>query len=361
MAPNPFNRNSHQCSQPDMPGSSGLMGQSMQSSFPAMPNDEVIEDQCTRCGMFYEDEFSSSPESDVGDDDSEAGQLHAHYNNDPSLLGNVLDGEYMSAKQRWRRFSGRPPRRYRRGHFNKYHQKNNYQKLQRYGKTCASFLPPNAFAAHRASSVKRAGSVINDLESIRRIASGKHRAENCESEVQSETASFARPMQPPPIEPAPSAQDLAVASTQASAMMWTCVRTGLMSSPGSDAGSLVGRSSSDVSNVLAGISFGISCKTHGSGGDVAEGPTGSKSRRKTGGQDDRQQRMREATTLQLSELLAGMGRVNQPFSMPRAAMPQRSLTNAGSPVPEPKATDASSEAPDADEASAGYPPWWETV
>ena len=38
--------------------------------------------------MHYEDEFSSSTESDVGDDGSEAGQLYAHYNNDPSLLGN---------------------------------------------------------------------------------------------------------------------------------------------------------------------------------------------------------------------------------------------------------------------------------
>ena len=93
-----------------------------------MSNDEVIEDQRARCGMYYEDEFSPSTESDVGDDDSEAGQLYAHYNNDPSLLGNVPYGDYMLAKQRWRRFSGRPPRRYRRGHFNKYHQKNNYQK-----------------------------------------------------------------------------------------------------------------------------------------------------------------------------------------------------------------------------------------
>ena len=105
--------------QPDMPMTSGLMGQSAQSSFPAMSNDEVIEDQGTRCGMYYEDEFSSSTESDVGDDDAEAGQLYAHYNNDPSLLGNVLYGGYMLAEQRWRRFSGRPPRRYRRGHFNK--------------------------------------------------------------------------------------------------------------------------------------------------------------------------------------------------------------------------------------------------
>eukprot|EP00435_Cladocopium_sp_Y103_P070385 s66_g35.t1 len=413
--------------QPDMPGSSGLIGQSMQSSFPAMPNDEVIEDQCTRCGMYYEDEFSSSTESDVGDDDSEAGQLYAHYNNDPSLLGNVLYGDYMLAKQRWRRFSGRPPRRYRRGHFNKYHQKNNYQKLQRYGKTYASFLPPNAFAAHRgpggkskgkgksfprqnprgkdgqvlkchrcgstehlirkcpqaessgqshamsmlsrpladvtgASSVKRANSVIDDLESIRSIASSKRRAENPGSEVQSETASPARPMYPPPLEPAPSAQDLAVSSGQSSAMMWTSVKTGLLSNVGSESGSLVGRSSSDVNNVLAGISFRSSSTVHGSGGDSVEGTSsGSKSRRKTGGQDERQQRMRDATTLQLSELLAGMGRMNQPFSLPQPAVTNRALTYASSQASEPKATDASPDEADPDADNAGYHPWWETV
>ena len=456
---------------PDMPMSSGFAGNPMQSAFPAMNQDEVVEDQCARCGMYYEDEFSSSTESDVGAEDSDASQLYAHYNNDPSLLGNVLYGDYMLAKQRWRRFAGRPPRRYRRGHFNKYHQKNNYQKLQRYGKTYASFLPPNAFAAHRgpggkskgkgksarqnprgkdgqvlkchrcgstehlirkcpqsdtsgqsnamsmlsrpladvtapnasvqsnlqfyargiplssevlqsigsgvasssASSVKRSGSVIDDLESIRSIASSKRRAENPGSEVQSETASpaMARPMYPPPTEPAPSAQDLAV-SSQSSAMMWTSIRTGLLSTGvEGETGVGGGRSSHDVSNVLAGISFRTSSMTRGSGAGSVEGTSrGSKSKRKTDAQDERQQRVREATTLQLSELLSGMGRMHQPMPMPLAAGFNRPLTDESRRASEPKATNAGaepssstavSEPSDDQSHAARYHPWWETV
>ena len=340
----------------------------------------------------------------------------------------------MLAKQRWRRFSGRPPRRCRRGHFNKYHQKNNY------GKTYASFLPPNAFAAHGgpggkskgkcgstehlirkcpqadasgqshavsmlsrpladvtgtnasvpsnlqfyarglplssevlqsvgsgvpssgASSVKRSGSVIDDLESIGSIVSSKRRAENPRAEVQSETASPARPMRPPPTEQAPSAQDLAVTSSPASAMMWTSGRTGLLSNVGSETGSSVGRSSSDVSNVLAGISFRTSSATHGSGVDSVEGTSSSsKSRRKTGAHDERRQRIQESTTLQLSELLSGMGRMSQAFPVPFAATSNRSLTNVSSQASEPKATDARSEPSDANANNAEYHPWWETV
>ena len=138
---------------PEVPMSSGAHAA---QSFASMPLNET-EDQCTRCGMFYEDEFSSSTETDDGESDPDASKLYAHYDSDPALLGNVLYGEYMLAKQRWRRFSGRPPRRYRRGHFNKFRQKNNYQKLQRFGKTYASFLPPNAFAAHRGPGGKSGG------------------------------------------------------------------------------------------------------------------------------------------------------------------------------------------------------------
>ena len=41
--------------------------------------------------------------------------------------------------------------------FNKYHQRNNFQKLQQYGRSYASFLPPNAFAAHRGPGGKSGG------------------------------------------------------------------------------------------------------------------------------------------------------------------------------------------------------------
>ena len=79
------------------------------------------------------------------------------FESDPSMLGNVLFGDYMLAKQRWRRFSGRLPRRYRRGHFNRFRQRSNFNKSQKYGKTYSSFLPPNAFAAHRGPGGKGKG------------------------------------------------------------------------------------------------------------------------------------------------------------------------------------------------------------
>ena len=102
--------------------------------------------------------------------------------------------------------------------------------------------------------------------------------------------------------------------------------------------------------------------THGSGVDSVERTSSSsKSRRKTGVPEERQQRIREATTLQLSELLSGMGRVSQPFSMQFAAASNRSLTYVSSQASEPKATDATSEPSDANADSAEYHPWWETV
>ena len=171
-------------------------------------------------------------------------------------------------------------------------------------------------------------------------------------------------MHPPPSEPAPSAQDLAVATSHASATMWTSVRTGVWSSAGSEAGSLVGRPSSDVDNVLAGISFRSSSKTHVSVGDSVEGKSsGSNSRRKRGDHDEREQRMREATTLQLSELLSGFGRVNPQVMMPPTVFASRSLTDVRSnqSADEQKATDADSEVHDPHATGSGYHPWWETV
>ena len=125
---------------PEMPSASGLHGSQSFASV-AITEDE---EQCTRCGMFYEDEFSSGTESDDGEADVEASQIYAQFDGDPSMLGNVLFGDYMLAKQRWRRVSGRLPRRYRRGHFNRFRQRNNFNKSQKYGKTYSSFLPPNA-------------------------------------------------------------------------------------------------------------------------------------------------------------------------------------------------------------------------
>ena len=76
---------------------------------------------------------------------------------DPNQLGGELYEAYMVAKKRWRRFAGRPPRRYRKFHNNGFRQRSNFQRLQKYGKTYAAFLPPNAFAAHRGPGGKSGG------------------------------------------------------------------------------------------------------------------------------------------------------------------------------------------------------------
>lgn len=67
---------------------------------------------------------------------------------DDCALGNAIYLDYLVAKRRWRGFSGKPPRRYRR--FTTRHDIRHKQRsrLSRgpYAQTFASFLPPNAFA-----------------------------------------------------------------------------------------------------------------------------------------------------------------------------------------------------------------------
>eukprot|EP00435_Cladocopium_sp_Y103_P012854 s4526_g3.t1 len=119
------------------------------SAFPVHMPASDDEECCTRCGMYYmDDEYSSGTESDDMAPDNEARVMYGELEADPNQLGGELYEAYMLAKKRWRRFSGRPPRRYRKYHNNSFRQRSNFQRLQRYGKTYAAFLPPNAFAAH---------------------------------------------------------------------------------------------------------------------------------------------------------------------------------------------------------------------
>ena len=138
---------------PDMLMPSGMH----QSSFTAVPI-AGDEEQCPRCGMFYmDDEFSSCADTDNGETDSEASVLYGNLSENGARLGNELYEAYMVAKRRWRRFSNKPPRRYRRNHFNKFRHQSNAQKFKRFGSTYAAFLPPNAFAAHRGPGGKTGG------------------------------------------------------------------------------------------------------------------------------------------------------------------------------------------------------------
>lgn len=113
------------------------------------------DEWCQACGMYFEDdEFSSATDSDDGAIDPDAASsyqyisIDGHTRSDDCALGNAIYLDYLVAKRRWRRFSGKPPRRYRR--FTTRHDIRHKQRsrLSRgpYAQTFASFLPPNAFA-----------------------------------------------------------------------------------------------------------------------------------------------------------------------------------------------------------------------
>ena len=110
---------------------------------------------CQTCGMFFEDEdLSSATDTDDGEFDPEAASSYQYISidgqtrSDDCALGNAIYYDYLVAKRRWRRFSGRPPRRYRR--FTNRQDVRNRQRHRLsngpYSNTFASFLPSGAFA-----------------------------------------------------------------------------------------------------------------------------------------------------------------------------------------------------------------------
>ena len=138
---------------------------------PSMPSNPVgqsfygnemteLEEQCTRCGMFYADsDISSATLSDEGEADPDAQVFHSVdidgiTRTDEQAVGDAIYQAYLIAKQRWRRFSGRPPRRYRRFHRNQSKHSMFRNRLQKgpYSRTFAAFLPSNAFAGGKGNS-----------------------------------------------------------------------------------------------------------------------------------------------------------------------------------------------------------------
>ena len=136
----------------DFFGTAGPSGPSFeQGSFVAGSCTDADAMRCNSCGMFYEDDdCSSATESDLGEPDHEAQQTFSSFASE-SEAADALYSAYLLAKQRWRRFSGRPPRRYRKNHFNKGKYQKQYRHLSQgpYARAYASFLPPKAFAANR--------------------------------------------------------------------------------------------------------------------------------------------------------------------------------------------------------------------
>ena len=108
--------------------------------------------QCPHCHSYYDEEFSSGTDSDSGESDRDAAglyqsvQVDGENRSDEAAIMNQVYQDYVMAKRRWRRMSGRPPRRYRK--YN-YKQRRHVPHLQRsaFRQTFAAFLPPNAFAA----------------------------------------------------------------------------------------------------------------------------------------------------------------------------------------------------------------------
>ena len=111
------------------------------------------DDRCNTCGMYFEDdEFSSATDTDDGVSDPEAAQIYHAFTDEASMAGELYHN-YLVAKRRWRRFSGKPPRRYRRSFWDDQRRDRQAQRLQRspYGRVYASFLPNSAFAGNKGA------------------------------------------------------------------------------------------------------------------------------------------------------------------------------------------------------------------
>eukprot|EP00439_Symbiodinium_sp_Y106_P051016 s1351_g6.t1 len=109
------------------------------------------EDRCNVCGSYFDDcEFSSATDTDTGSVDEgirayNTVEVDGESRTDANSRQNELYQAYVLARRRWRRYTGKPPRRYRKSNF----RANRYiGKLRNgpYGRTYAAFLPPTAFA-----------------------------------------------------------------------------------------------------------------------------------------------------------------------------------------------------------------------
>ena len=108
--------------------------------------------QCSHCGLYFEDDdMSSATESDTGSYDADAAayatvEVDGQTRHDDDARANALYQDYVMARRRWRRYTGKPPRRYRRFGFK--HRPRFQAKLDKgpYARTYSTFLPQGAFA-----------------------------------------------------------------------------------------------------------------------------------------------------------------------------------------------------------------------
>ena len=118
------------------------------------------EGQCSYCGLYFEDDdMSSATESDTGSYDADAAsyatvEVDGQTRHDDDARANALYQDYVMARRRWRRYSGKPPRRYRRYGFK--HGPRFQAKLDKgpYARTYSTFLPQGAFAGGKGGKGK---------------------------------------------------------------------------------------------------------------------------------------------------------------------------------------------------------------
>ena len=140
----------------------------MPSAFPAwnMESDAAGQ-QCNACGCYFDDEdISSATESDDGQPDDDVDNfeqfvtIDGQERTDDAAYGDQLYHDYLMARKRWRRFAGKPPRRYRK--FNR--RPDRWQKVQGrfqrspFGRSYASFLPQGSLAGGKGGKSKHKGS-----------------------------------------------------------------------------------------------------------------------------------------------------------------------------------------------------------
>ena len=120
------------------------------------------EERCTACGSYFDDwEFSSATDTDTGSVDEgirayNAVEVDGESRTDANSRQNELYQDYILARRRWRRYTGKPPRRYRRVNFR---ANRHIGKLRNgpYGRTYAAFLPPTAFAGGKGAGKTKGG------------------------------------------------------------------------------------------------------------------------------------------------------------------------------------------------------------
>lgn len=106
---------------------------------------------CQTCGMYFQDEdISSATSTEFGGEFSgpETEQFLSVEGADDTAVGNELYEAYLVARRRWRKFTGKPPRRYRKFMSRSDKMQRNRSRMNQspFARTYASFLPTGAFA-----------------------------------------------------------------------------------------------------------------------------------------------------------------------------------------------------------------------